>query len=92
MGLHVSRKPKPLPPPQAAPEPKPAVRTVIRGDVPPNCRCPLCWVLQAGHGKSVNRRLGGRVRYYKCKFCPHSWKVVIEAESIPVYDEYDSNA
>jgi hypothetical protein len=97
MGLQVKPNRKPL---AALPQENkaaqesiaPIVRQVIRGDIPPNCRCPLCWNHLAGHGKSINRRLGGRVRYYKCKCCAHSWKATVETESIPVYDDYDSNA
>ena len=58
-------------------KPKAAVKSPpkLDGDVPENCRCPICW---NGPSRGTGRRYAkvGRKRYYKCKACAHTWTVI----------------
>ena len=70
-------------------QPKPTREQVYKWleETVPKCRqCPLCWGGRAGCGRQYARK--GRLVYYRCEQCRHTWSKSLPPESM-IKDAYN---
>ncbi len=49
---------------------------------PKHRQCPLCFA--GSHGRGLAYCTQGRVRYYKCDTCAHTWRAVVDVRIIEI--------